>query len=75
MPALTLYSKPDCHLCEVALEVLAELGWSATVVDVEADDELMAIYGLRIPVLADDRGRELDWPFDSEQVRAWPGGE
>lgn len=73
MPLLTLYGKPDCHLCELACEVLAELGLDATVVDVEADDELMGRYGLRIPVLADASGRELDWPFDADRLAQWMG--
>ncbi len=66
-----LYGKPECGLCEEAHAVLAELDLLADPVDVEADDELMAIYGLRIPVLADAAGRELDWPFDGAQLRDW----
>ena len=69
--AYRLYGKPDCDLCEQAHGLLAELGLQADPVDVEADDELMAVYGLRIPVLADAAGRELGWPFDGEQLRDW----
>ena len=64
--ALILYQRDDCHLCDLALEILA----SARVPDFESmfiDGEavLEACYGLRVPVLRDDlRGRELDWPFD-----------
>ncbi len=68
---LTLYSKEHCHLCDEALALIEQLGVSPQVVDVEADDQLMAEYGLRIPVLADEKGRELGWPFDTESLRAF----
>jgi len=64
--ALILYQRDDCHLCDLALEVLA----SARAPDFESvfidgDDALEARYGLRVPVLRDDvRNAELDWPFD-----------
>ena len=67
---LILYQRDDCHLCDLALEVLAV----ARVPDFESvfidDDALEQRYGLRVPVLSDDAsGRELDWPFDAERVR------
>jgi len=49
--------------------MIGELGLSAVEIDVEADDDLMAEYGLRIPVVADHAGRELGWPFDLEELR------
>ena len=66
--SLILYSKEHCHLCDEALALLEQGGLSAAVVDVEADDQLMAIYGLRIPVLVLPDGRELGWPFDADQL-------
>ena len=66
--SLILYSKEHCHLCDEALALLEHGGLSAVVVDVEADDQLMAIYGLRIPVLVLSDGRELGWPFDADQL-------
>ncbi|WP_374606981.1 glutaredoxin family protein [Thermomonas sp.] len=68
---LTLYQRDTCHLCDLALEILAD----ARVPDFESvfidgDDALEARYGLRVPVLRDEvRGIELDWPFDAEAVR------
>jgi hypothetical protein len=73
MPRLTLFQRDDCHLCDLALEVLAQ----ARVPDFESvfidgDDGLESRYGLRVPVLRDeDNGRELEWPFGGEQLRAW----
>ena len=76
VPALILYQRDDCPLCDGALAVLAQ----ARVPDFETvwidDDEgLEARYGIRVPVLRDDPGgRELDWPFDADAVRAFVAG-
>jgi hypothetical protein len=73
MPRLILFQRDDCHLCDLALEVLAQ----ARVPDFESvfidgDDGLEARYGVRVPVLRDeDSGHELEWPFGREQLRAW----
>lgn len=74
MTGLVLYQRDDCHLCDQALEVLA----MARVPEPESvfiDDDLAleARYGVRVPVLRDARGRELDWPFDAAGVRDWLG--
>lgn len=73
----TLFQRDDCHLCDLALEVLAEARLPAfDSVFIDEDDALEAAYGTRVPVLRDGRdGRELDWPFTADAVRAWiPGG-
>lgn len=64
-----LYQRDDCHLCDLALEVLAQ----ARVPDfesvfVDGDEVLEAGYGHRVPVLRIG-DRELDWPFDAARVR------
>ncbi|OOG42546.1 glutaredoxin family protein [Rhodanobacter sp. C05] len=76
MSDLILYQRDYCHLCDLALAVLAEA--SAPEFDsVWVDDtvELEQRYGARVPVLRDARdardGRELDWPFDAAAVRAF----
>ena len=67
---LILYQRDDCHLCDLALAVLAK----ARVPEFESvfiddDEALEARYGIRVPVLRNDAtGGELDWPFDVEQV-------
>ncbi len=71
-PVFTLFQRDDCHLCDQALAVLAQ----ARVADLDSvfiDDDaaLEARYGLRVPVLRDAQGRELDWPFDVPAVEAW----
>jgi hypothetical protein len=54
MIMLTLYSRPDCHLCEAMNEELAPLlrgRGQLNVIDISGDVELERRYGLRIPVL------------------------
>lgn len=71
---LYLYGTVGCHLCHEAkalVEGLPEVErWCLIERDIAGHDELYDRYGTRIPVLqrADD-SRELDWPFETEQVR------
>lgn len=68
---LTLYLKDECHLCDEALLVLARAGVSGfDSIYIEDDAALLVRYGLRVPVLRDERDTELDWPFDVAQVAA-----
>ena len=58
---LVLLTRAGCHLCEVAAETLARIGAEAGLdpepVDVDADPDLQAEYGDRVPVVLLD-GRE-----------------
>jgi hypothetical protein len=71
--ALILYQRDNCHLCDLALEVLAQARTPEfDSVFIDGDDALEERYGLRVPVLRDDvRGIELDWPFDGEKLRGF----
>ncbi|WP_064748324.1 glutaredoxin family protein [Lysobacter antibioticus] len=71
--ALILFQRDDCHLCDLALEVLAQArAPEFDSVFIDEDEALEALYGLRVPVLRDEaRGRELDWPFDAARLSAW----
>ena len=75
-PRLVLFQRDDCHLCDLALDVLA----AARVpefdsVFIDDDDVLEARYGVRVPVLRDvGREVELDWPFDVARVRGFLRG-
>jgi hypothetical protein len=70
---LVLFGTSACHLCELAQEVLeyysghcAEIQFSTS--DISESNELFQQYGLKIPVLRRDDGRELDWPFSVEEL-------
>lgn len=71
MPTLILFQRDDCHLCDLALAVLAAArAPEFDSVFIDADDALEARYGVRVPVLRDDaRAVELDWPFDVAELR------
>jgi len=68
---LTVYSKPDCHLCVEAMAALrglqAELGFAVEELDITTDDALLRAYFERIPVAALD-GEVLFEYFVEETV-------
>ena len=69
---LTLYTGPNCHLCEQAKAVLypllTERGLRLVEVNIQADAELQEKYGIRIPVVALANGEEKGWPFTAAQI-------
>jgi len=70
---LVLYQRDECHLCDLAIDVLAQArapDFSSVFID--NDNALEAKYGERVPVLREEEsGRELDWPFDAARVRTF----
>jgi hypothetical protein len=74
-PVLTLFQRDDCHLCDLALDVLAlARAPEFESVFIDGDDELEAHYGMRVPVLRNEgSGAELEWPFDARQLQRWLG--
>lgn len=72
MSRFILFQRDDCHLCDLALEVLAAASFPEfESVFVDDDAALEAAYGHRVPVLRDQAtGAELDWPFDAAAAAA-----
>ncbi|MGO9489012.1 MAG: glutaredoxin family protein [Solirubrobacteraceae bacterium] len=72
MTVITVYSKPDCHLCADAIAVLqrlqAELDFDLQELDISADERLHRAYFERIPVVCIDGGEELCEYFVEEAV-------
>jgi glutaredoxin len=68
---VTVYSKPDCHLCGEAMVALRslqdELGFALEELDITSEDALLRAYFERIPVIALD-GEELFDHFVEESV-------
>lgn len=64
---LILFQRDDCHLCDLAIAVLAEArAPEFDSVFIDGDEALEQRYGVRVPVLREAAsGRELDWPFDA----------
>lgn len=74
MKKLTLYSRPECHLCDALLEELLPLiGTDVSVekIDVDGSVALERRYGLRIPVLAAGDVELSGYPLDRERVRRY----
>ena len=71
-PRFVLYQRDDCHLCDLALAVLAEARLQTfESVFIDEDPRLEARFGSRVPVLREDAsGAELDWPFEAAEVVA-----
>lgn len=75
MVRVTLYGTEGCHLCEEAevilnrlIEKRPELS-EVELCDITTSDELMARYGVRIPIIKSQQsGDELGWPFDEQQL-------
>jgi len=65
---VTLYSTDGCHLCELAAAQLNQLAVAFTTVDIIDSSELVDRYGTTIPVVAKNDGREINWPFDIQQL-------
>ena len=73
-PRVTLYSRPGCHLCEAAEEIVAavclELGERYSVVLIDDDPALQARFSDEVPVTFVD-GRQHDfWRVDPVRLRA-----
>jgi len=71
-PRLTLYERDGCHLCNEARVLLDEMlgpdGYAR--IDIDTDDELVARYGFRVPVLAVDGIDRLEAPITVPDLRA-----
>ena len=67
---LVLYGRRGCHLCDDARAVLERIGHPFEEVDIEADDELLARYLERIPVIALDGTELYDFFVNEAELRA-----
>ncbi len=72
-PTVTVYSKPDCHLCVDAMATLRalapELGFELHEVDITAEEALHLAYLERIPVVALDGEELFDYFVDETVLR------
>jgi glutaredoxin len=69
---VTLYTKPDCCLCDDAAESLTRVRERAPfeldVVDIRSDPELRARYGERIPVVLVDGEPAFELEVDEQAL-------
>jgi glutaredoxin len=73
MPSVTLYTRVNCHLCDVVKAVLdaarAERAFALEVVDVDSDAALRARYGLEVPVVLIDGRKAFKYRVDPLALR------
>ena len=68
-----LYVRQECHLCDAARAVVAEVAaatgvtWSE--VDVDEDPRVAAVYGELVPVVTVDGVQQGYWRLDARRVR------
>jgi glutaredoxin len=72
-PEITVYSRPDCHLCAEAMaalrELQGELDFSLRESDIDEDEALQRAYFERIPVIALDGEELFDYFIDEAILR------
>src|SRR3712207_9478837 len=70
-PYTTLFrSRPGCHLCDDARNVLDKVGARYREVNIETDDELFKRYLERIPVVTLDDEELFEFFVDEDALRA-----
>lgn len=74
MSRVRLLSKPGCHLCADARQVIesvcSELGEQYDEIDITGDPALMREYGEQIPVTFVDGAQHDFWRVDALRLRA-----
>ena len=73
-PRVTLFGRPDCHLCDEARDALAALrseglDFELREVDIDGDDELLRSHLERIPVVEVEGSEVSELVFDEKAVR------
>lgn len=70
---VTLYTRPGCHLCDVARPVVAavcaELDETFEEISIDDDAALTRLYGDEIPVTLVDGRRHDFWRVDPARLR------
>jgi glutaredoxin len=69
---VVLYSRPGCHLCDVARRVLVaeqqDHPFELEEVDVQDDQDLERVYGIRIPVVEIDGEERFEYEVDPQEL-------
>lgn len=71
---VVLYTRPGCHLCEVAKDVLLSerdrSPFEFEEVSIEGDDALELEYGIRVPVVEIDGLEVFEYEVDAGELAA-----
>ncbi len=70
---VTIYSKKDCHLCDIAKETLLkvqqELPFSLNEIDIERDKTAFERYKYLIPVIEIDGEKVFNYRIDENELK------
>jgi hypothetical protein len=72
--ALTIYSRPGCHLCDEMKTIVRRVARSVTApitieeIDISADPGLESRYGVEIPVLLVDGKKAAKYRISEEEL-------
>ncbi|HEY8863822.1 MAG TPA: glutaredoxin family protein [Candidatus Dormibacteraeota bacterium] len=66
---IVLLTRQGCHLCDDALTSLRSLGVEPELRDVDADDQLHALYDWRVPVVMVDGRVVAEGRIDRDMLR------
>jgi glutaredoxin len=73
MTRVTIYSRPDCHLCgemKAIVEIVGrDVSFHLEEIDISTDAALEARYGLEIPVLEIDGKKAAKYRIGEEELR------
>jgi glutaredoxin len=69
---VVLYSRPGCHLCDQARQVLVTAQedhlFELEEVDIQGDEDLEREYGIRIPVVEIDGEERFEYEVDPQEL-------
>ncbi len=73
LPQVTLYGKPECCLCDQAMEVLLKVRESVPFelekIDISADPELLERFGREIPVILVNKVKAFRYRVTEDRFR------
>jgi glutaredoxin len=74
VPRVTLYSRPECHLCDEARAAILQMRnqgarFELHEIDIDSDDELLSRYLERIPVVTVEGELISELVFDRDALR------
>jgi glutaredoxin len=69
---IEIYSRPGCHLCDEAKEVIERVGrrfpFALSVINIETDPELEKLYGEEIPVVFINGNKAFKYRVDEAEL-------
>lgn len=69
---IEIYSRPQCHLCDDAKEVIERVrtryGFTLRVINIEEDPQLEAAYGTQIPVVFINGSKAFKYRVDEAEL-------